>query len=159
MKIKLEVVKAIILSSIAGGSMISCAHSPDWVKTQKDKVKVSLVTPTAYESKHDNLNGLTVLMSVEEDSMSSGSGIPISHSGGGTLGTKLQINRPDISYKQASFNVDHCIGKAAEQGVIQSFSSGPSGQDGFSSEYKSQSIEPFVDRFTGCLKAFGYSVQ
>lgn len=114
--------------------------------------------PTANETKLMNPNGFTVFLLVIRDSMSPGSGVTLFQSYGGNFGTKIQINRPGISYKQASLDVDHCLDGAAEQGVIQSFSSGTlSDQSGFSTESKSQSIEPFVDRFTDCLNDLGYS--
>jgi len=161
MKRKFEVFNTGILVGILGScsSLISCTPSPEWVRSEIDKVKVTLIAPTANETKLGNANGITVFISVVAESTPSSIGMPMSRTGNGNLGAKLQINRPNISYEQASLNIDHCIGISAEQGVIQSLASGPSSQGGFYMEFKYQSIEPFVNRFTDCLKNLGYSTR
>ena len=120
--------------------------------------QVGLPAP-ADETLLKNLDGLIVFMKVEADSMPSGNGIPLYQTVGNNLGGKVKINRADIEYKQASLDVDHCIKGAAEQGVIRSFSSEPPTNSGFGISRNSQSIEPFLDRFTDCLKNSGYSVS
>lgn len=114
--------------------------------------------PPANETNLGNMNGFTVLLSVIADSVAVGSGAPLFRTGGGNLGAKFQINRPDISYKQAYSDVNHCLDGAAEQGVINASSSQLSGQSDFVTTHSSQSIEPFLNRFTSCLKSSGYTV-
>lgn len=149
----------VVLVGVLGSTIASCTPSPAWIKSQRDKINVKLVEPSANELKHGNVKGFTLFISVAADSMSSGSGIPIYHSGIGNLGAKFQIIRSGVRYEHAAFNVDECINKAAELGIIKSYSSEPSAQEGFYLVNHAQSIEPFLDRFTDCLKDFGYTIQ
>jgi len=150
-----------VLLGMIAGAMVSCTSSEEWVRSQRDKVKVILLEPTDNKGlKLENTKGFTLVMTVTTDPLFyNGDGIPLQRGGSQNLGTKLQINRPGISYEQTSFNVDDCIGKAAKEGVLQSYSSEPPNQSGFYTGQQFQSIERFVVRFTDCLKDSGYSAE
>jgi hypothetical protein len=233
MKRKFEVVKTVIWVGTVVSVLVSCTRSPEWIKSQRDKVKVALVasnsgfkllsinglptlsivdydgmkikriwTPkeaqpgkldtimscikkrshedsdqvqllrevaaicaresgflSPSESKQESPDGFEVYLSVIADPMSSGSGQSFSKTSEHNLGAHFQINRPGIRYEHTFLNINQCVDKAAEQGVLQFISSGQSEQSGFIVEGKFQSIEPFLDRFTNCVQEFGYSTD
>jgi hypothetical protein len=90
--------------------------------------------------------------------MSAGGDTPLFYSGGSNLGAAFEIERPNLDYRQAYGGVDQCIGKAAEERVLQySLPQSPGSGTGIQSSY--QSIEPFVGRWRRCMETLGYKVR
>jgi hypothetical protein len=158
-----HLLKTLPVISLTACVLLACTPSADWVKAQKDQVKAILVDLPAKPNASvtpGQAHRFGLLLSVAKQTMLSESGgIPLYNSGGGNLGARLYIQRPYATYERASTHVDQCIGTAAQEGVVVSLSTGPSNADGFYTQFSSQSIEGFVNRFKACLKGVGYTVE
>lgn len=158
-----HLLKTLPVLSLVASALLACTPSADWVKAQKDQVQAILVDLPAKPNGaatpgQAHRFGLSLAVA-KQTMLSESGGIPLYNSGGGNLGTRLYIQRPYVTYERAWGHVDQCIGTAAQEGVIVSLSTGPSNADGFYTQFSSQSIEGFVNRFKACLKGLGYTVE
>lgn len=151
----------VIMIIVFGASLlVACTPSPAWVQSQDEKIRVTLLAPEDKDFKPGETSDMTVILAVTDKPLSFGSDTPIHHSGNNKqLGARLLIHKPNLNHEQLSIHVHRCIDKAAEQGVIRSFSSTPSGQNRVQTVYASKSIEAFLNRFNDCLDMLGYSSQ
>ena len=101
-----------------------------------------------------------VSLSTLADSSPVHNGYRISSSGGPSIGGKRLVNRPGTNSLLIQKDVQQCVDQSLSDGLVDSYSSqGLTDSSGFYMSHNYQSIAGFLQRFDGCLRSLGYTVQ
>jgi hypothetical protein len=102
-----------------------------------------------------------VYLSTAPKPVPSGSDIPLYKSGGPILGGVRIVDRTDSSSSQVHADVNQCVDRSLEDGLVDTFSSSRQSysSDVFGTNYRSQSITGYLKRFDNCLGSLGYTIE